>query len=216
MAEDGSPEGGTKPLSRIQARNRRRILEAALDVFSQAGFRGATLDQIAERAGMSKPNVLYYFDSKDSIHVALLNALMSRWLAPLERLGTRAGEPPLDALMAYIRRKLEMSFEMPRESRLFAGEVLQGAPRMAPHLDSTLKPLFDEKCALIRRWVDEGQLATVDPEHLLYSIWAVTQHYADFEAQVGALTADQATARERAATHVDALFFRLLAPRQKT
>ena len=210
MAEDGSRALADRPRSRIQTRNRRRILDAALDIFSQHGFRGATLDQIAAQAGMSKPNVLYYFDSKDAIHVTLLNALMAEWLAPLDALN--AGADPLSALMDYVHRKLEMSFEMPRESRLFAGEILQGAPRMAPHLDSALAPLFVEKCALIRGWSAAGLIAPVDPEHLIYSIWAVTQHYADFEAQVAALTPEPDGARARATAHVDTLFRRLLAP----
>lgn len=218
MAEDGSPppaaRAAGRPRSRIQTRNRRRILEAALDVFSQEGFRGATLDQIAERAGMSKPNVLYYFNSKDAIHVILLNALMAQWLAPLAALDEGDGsDAPLEALMAYVRRKLEMSYDLPRESRLFAGEVLRGAPRIGPDLETGLKPLFEEKCALIRRWSEAGRIAPVDPAHLLFSIWAVTQHYADFDAQVSMLTpASPDAGRARALEHVEALFRARLDP----
>lgn len=193
-------------------RNRERILDAALDVFSSQGFRGATLDEIADRAGMSKPNILYYFDGKEAIHVALLNGLMAKWLAPLEAL--RDEDSPLDALMAYVATKLDMSRSMPRESRLFANEVLQGAPRMGPHLRAGLKPLFDEKCRLIRRWIEAGRIAPVDPEHLLFTIWAVTQHYADFEAQVDVLVAGQAGGWDRATAHVDGMFRTLLSPQR--
>lgn len=210
MAEDGvPPESKTaKPRSRIQLRNRRRILDAALDVFAAQGFRGATLDEIAERAGMSKPNMLYYFDSKEAIHVALLNALMSEWLAPLERLDD--ADDPLEALMGYIRTKLEMSRKMPRQSRLFANEILQGAPRMGPHLERGLKPLFEEKCALIRRWIAAGRIAPVDAEHFLFTVWAVTQHYADFEAQVDVLMPDKDAAWARARSHVEGMFRAML------
>ncbi|GGB14814.1 TetR family transcriptional regulator C-terminal domain-containing protein [Allosediminivita pacifica] len=213
MADDGalsSRPGAAKPRSRIQRRNRKKILEAALDVFSQHGFRGATLDQIAGRAGMSKPNMLYYFDSKEAIHVELLNALMSEWLAPLEAL--QDAEDPVAEIMGYVRSKMEMSRVMPRESRLFAGEILQGAPRMAPHLKAALKPLFDRKCALIRGWSESGRLAPVDAEHLLFTIWAVTQHYADFEAQVDVLMPEKEAAWRRACAHVEGLFMRLLTP----
>lgn len=199
-----------KPLSRIQLRNRERILDAALDVFSAQGFRGATLDEIAERAGMSKPNILYYFDGKEAIHVALLNGLMAEWLAPLEAL--RDQDSPLEALMVYVATKLEMSRRMPRESRLFANEVLQGAPRMGPHLRAGLKPLFDAKCALITRWIEAGRIAPVDPEHLLFTIWAVTQHYADFEAQVDVLVSGQTDGWDRATAHVDGMFRKMLSP----
>ena len=199
-----------KKQSRIQARNRLRILQAALEVFSQHGFAGATLDQIAEAAGLSKPNMLYYFDGKEAIYLALLNGLMSEWLAPL-----RAMDPdgdPLAELLAYIDRKLDMSREYPRESRLFASEILRGAPRMTPDLEKGLKPLFDEKCALIAAWMDQGKIARTDPAHLIYSIWAVTQHYADFEAQVQVLTGYGAASWAAAHDHVRLMFRRLLTP----
>ncbi|SDI75935.1 TetR family transcriptional regulator C-terminal domain-containing protein [Lutimaribacter saemankumensis] len=196
-----------KKPSRIQQKNRKRILEAALDVFSQHGYRGATLDQIAEAAGLSKPNILYYFSGKEEIHVTLLNRLMETWLDPLAEMDPDGD--PLEELLAYVRRKLQMSRDFPRESRLFANEILQGAPRMAPHLQSGLKPLFDEKCTLIRMWMDQGRLAPVDPGHLIVSIWATTQHYADFDAQLGVLMPPGAPGAE---SFLDTLYTRLLSP----
>ncbi|MCE8469187.1 TetR family transcriptional regulator, partial [Rhodovulum sulfidophilum] len=110
------------PRTRIQRRNREAILEAALDVFSQQGFRGATLDQIARKAGLSKPNLLYYFPSKEAMHETLLAGLLDTWLAPLRALDPE-GEP-LDEILGYVHRKLLMSRDFPRESRLFANEIL--------------------------------------------------------------------------------------------
>lgn len=199
-----------KKPSRIQLRNRKRILDAALEVFSQFGYRGATLDQIAKEAGLSKPNILYYFDGKEAIHVALLNTLMETWLDPLAEMNP-TGEP-LEEVLSYIHRKVQMSREFPRESRLFANEILQGAPRMKPHLMSGLKPLVDEKSALLQDWMEQGKLATVDPRHLLYSIWATTQHYADFEVQVGILSAAEKDPLEGAEAYLDTMFRKLLTP----
>lgn len=174
-----------KKPSRIQLRNRRRIMDAALDVFSQHGYRGATLDQIAITAGLSKPNILYYFAGKEEIHVTLLSQLMETWLDPLIEMD--ADGDPLGEILAYVQRKLDMSRDLPRESRLFANEILQGAPRMGAHLQSDLKPLFDEKCAVIQGWMNRGQLAQVNVHHLIFSIWSTTQHYADFEVQISVL-----------------------------
>jgi len=195
--------------SRIQQRNRKRILEAALDVFSQHGYRGATLDQIAARSGLSKPNILYYFSGKEAIHVTLLNQLMKTWLEPMRDIDP-AGDPR-EELLRYVHRKLEMSRKYPRESRLFANEILQGAPRIQPHLERELKPLVDSTAALIERWIGEGKLAAVDPMHLIFSIWATTQHYADFEAQVQLLMRDRPH-RDGAADYLDMLYRRLLTP----
>lgn len=206
--ETSAADTGAKPPSRIQLRNRRRILDAALEVFSQHGYRGATLDQIADAAEMSKPNLIYYFDGKEAIHVALLNALMAEWLAPLEELDAKGD--PVEELLRYIRRKMEMSRAFPRESRLFANEIIQGAPRMRPHLESGLKPLFDEKCALLQGWMDAGHLPRMDPGHLMFTIWAITQHYADFEAQVAVLMPDTQAATQGAEDHVERIFRKLL------
>ncbi|WP_300546828.1 TetR family transcriptional regulator C-terminal domain-containing protein [Roseovarius sp.] len=195
--------------SRIQQRNRKLILDAALEVFSNHGYRGATLDLIAARAGLSKPNILYYFEGKEDIHVTLLNQLMDSWLAPLREIDPMGD--PMEEVLAYVHRKLEMSRDLPRESRLFANEVLQGAPRMAPHLETVLKPLVDDTADLIEGWIAAGKLAAVDPRHLLFSIWATTQHYADFDAQVRVLM-DEADVQEGARAHLDTMFRRLLAP----
>lgn len=171
--------------TRIQTEKRERILEAALEVFSAHGFRGATIDQIAEAAGMSKPNLLYYFRSKEAIHEALIERLLQTWLAPLRELDD-VGDP-MTELRSYIRRKLEMARDYPRESRLFANEILQGAPRIMPMLEGELKALVDEKAKVIRGWIKAGRIVPVDPWHLIFSIWATTQHYADFDVQVRAV-----------------------------
>ena len=199
-----------KKHSRIQLRNRKRIIDAALEVFSQHGYRGATLDQIAEQAGLSKPNILYYFDGKEAIHVTLLNKLMETWLDPLAKMDPNGD--PLGEILGYMHRKMQMSRKFPRESRLFANEVLQGAPRMGPHLESGLKPLFEEKVALIQSWMDDGKLAISDPRHLIFSIWATTQHYADFEAQVSVLTKGDKAVFPGAEAYLDTLFRKVLEP----
>ena len=172
----------TAPLTRIQKRNRSLILEAALEEFSSDGFRGATLDRIAETAGLSKPNVLYYFPSKDAIYRALLIGLMETWLDPLRHLDPDGD--PVEEILGYVRLKLEMARTYPRESRLFANEIVQGAPRFLDQIEGPLKTLVDEKAGLIRSWSDKGQIAPLDPHHLIFSIWATTQHYADFDVQV--------------------------------
>ncbi len=199
----------TQARTRIQKKNRIAILDAALDVFSQFGFRGSTLDQIAKAAGLSKPNLLYYFPSKEAIHVELLSCLMDTWLDPLRDLDP-TGDPRSE-ILAYVRRKLEMSRNMPRESRLFANEILQGAPRMMDAIKGELKQLTDEKAAVIAGWMDAGEIAHSHPYHLLFSIWSLTQHYADFDVQVRAVLGDEGDDPFPAAEHyLETLFSKLL------
>ena len=108
-------EGKSRPRTRIQREKQDLILDAALNVFSLHGFRGATIDQIAEAAGMSKPNLLYYFASKEEIHRRLLTSMLDLWLDPLRELDSEGD--PIPELKSYIRRKLEMARDYPRESR---------------------------------------------------------------------------------------------------
>lgn len=198
-----------KPQTRIQKRNQAAILSAGLDIFSKYGFRGSTLDQIAEAAGLSKPNLLYYFPSKEAIHTTLLERLLDTWLDPLRALDG-AGDP-VHEIMDYARRKLALSRDFPRESRLFANEILQGAPRIEPILHSDLKTLVDEKAAIIQGWADAGKIAPIDPHHLIFSIWALTQHYADFDVQVRAVLGDKPP-YDGAAVFLEQLYTKLLTP----
>ncbi len=210
-ARGARPVNEARTRTRIQRRNTGAILEAALEVFSAHGFRGATLDQIAEVAGLSKPNLLYYFPSKEAIHLELLTGLLDLWLDPLRALDP-AGEPVAE-ILAYVRRKLELSRDFPRESRLFANEVLQGAPRLSGVIAGDLRALVDEKAGVISAWAAAGRIRPVHPRHLIFSIWALTQHYADFDVQVRlVLGPAEPDPFPEAGRHLTALFTRLLAP----
>jgi TetR/AcrR family transcriptional regulator len=182
---DGARAAKTRKRTRIQAANEERILDAGLEVFSTYGFRGATVDQIAAHAGMTKPNLLYYFRRKRDIYLAVLNRTHEMWLQPLEAL-VHEGDPAQE-IADYIDRKLEMARDNPKASRLFAMEIIQGAPILGEILVGRLKTLVDDKAAIIRRWVAEGKLAPIDPYHLIFMVWATTQHYADFEVQIRAI-----------------------------
>ena len=175
--------------SRIQTENRALIMQAALDVFSTDGYRGATVDRIAERAGMSKTNLLYYYPSKDDIYRTVIEQTVEVWLEPFEAIDPDGD--PIEQLRRYITVKLEMSATHPEASRLFANEIQRGAPLVGEFLSTRLKALVDDKAAVIRTWIDQCKLAPVDPYHLIFAIWATTQHYADFDVQVQAILGGQ-------------------------
>ncbi|AEF44899.1 HTH-type transcriptional regulator RutR [Serratia plymuthica] len=172
--------------SRAVAAKRSTIMDAALEFFSLYGIHGTSLDQVAERADVSKTNLLYYFPSKEELYVAVLKGILDVWLAPLKAL--RADQEPLQAIREYIRLKLDVSRHHPQASRLFCLEMIQGAPLLKLELQGGLKALVDEKSAMIERWIAEGHIAAVEPHHLIFMLWATTQHYADFWVQVEAVT----------------------------
>lgn len=208
--------GRDRPLTRIQREKQDVILEAALDVFSREGFRGATIDQIAEAAGMSKPNLLYYFPRKEEIYKRLMTQMLATWLLPLREIDSDGD--PVPELRSYIRRKLEMSRDFPRESRLFANEMLQGAPRILDVLETDLKDLVDEKAEVLEGWMAQGKITRTDPYHLIFSIWATTQHYADFDVQVRAVLGKARGGEGRfedAARYLENLFLFGLLPKKE-
>ncbi|NNE89257.1 MAG: TetR family transcriptional regulator [Silicimonas sp.] len=197
-----------KPETRIQKKNHAVILDAGLKVFSQYGFRGSTLDNIAKEAGLSKPNLLYYFSSKDAIYKALLAQLLENWLAPVKAIDPMGD--PVEEVLKYAKLKLKMSQHFPRESRLFANEIIQGAPQIGDVLRGELRDVIDALATVLNSWVEGGRIRPVDPYHLVFSIWAVTQHYADFEVQVTAIFGE-GDPFPTAEVHLEDMLRRLLA-----
>ncbi|MFT3803527.1 MAG: HTH-type transcriptional regulator RutR [Burkholderiaceae bacterium] len=165
---------------------RSAILGAALGLFSRFGLHGTTVDQVAARAQVSKSNLLYYYASKEDLYVAVLRDLLDVWLAPLRAFS--AEQDPREAIAGYIRNKLALSRDRPDASRLFCLEMVQGAPLLQDELANELRALVERKSGVIRAWIDEGRLTPVAPHHLMFTLWAVTQHYADFAVQVQAVS----------------------------
>lgn len=171
-------------LKRIEAK-RGAILDAALALFSRYGLHGTTVEQIARTAAVSKTNLFYYFASKEEVYVGVLSRLLDQWLEPLRDL--QLDTDPIEGIGEYIRRKVLFSRTHPEASRLFCLEMVQGAPLLRHELETSLKQLVDAKAEVIRGWTAAGKLGPIDPYHLIFAIWATTQHYADFASQVDAL-----------------------------
>ncbi|WP_432323543.1 HTH-type transcriptional regulator RutR [Yersinia enterocolitica] len=180
--------------SKAGAAKRQLIMTAALELFSLYGFHGTSLDQVAERADVSKTNLLYYFPSKEALYIAVLKDILAIWLAPLKAL--QADQQPVDAIRHYIALKLAVSRDHPQASRLFCLEMVQGAPLLKQELAGELKTLFDDKVLIIRRWMDDGLIAKVEPQHFIFMLWATTQHYADFSAQIEAISGKSLSDKE--------------------
>ena len=166
---------------------RHQLLNAALDVFSQYGFNGASLDEIAQLADMHKSNIFYYYENKEALYIEVLTNVLQKWLAPLQVL--EVDLEPVEALSDYLMQKIEISRTQPKASKLFALEIIQGAPHISPILKGPLKKLFKRKAKVITTWQEQGKIsAAIDPELLILNIWAVTQNYADFSTQMEMVT----------------------------
>jgi TetR/AcrR family transcriptional regulator len=198
-----------RPPRRLREAERKRqaILAAALDLFSRHGVDGTSLDRVAERADMSKTNLIYYYPTKDALYEAVLIRVLSGWLVPLDEIDT--ANTPEQAIRRYIREKMVFSRDNAAASRLFCFEILHGAPMLGGRLRDMLRPVMAAKAKVIRRWIRLGLMAPVDPHQLIYSMWATTQHFADFASQIEALsgkTLDDPAFFEQSVDHVTRLF----------
>ena len=176
-----------RPLRRIEIRqqNETLILQAAEKVFAEAGFGGATMQLIADMAGLPKANLHYYFPTKEALYRQVVQNIFEIWLQAAGSMDRAPG--PVEGIGAYIDAKMEISRRRPDGSKVWASEVMHGAPVIQDYLETTLRDWTTGRATLIQRWIDEGKMAAVDPEHLLYMLWATTQHYADFGHQIETL-----------------------------
>jgi TetR/AcrR family transcriptional regulator len=202
-----------KRRGRVRAANEERILRAAEAVFAEQGFSGATTAAIAERAGVPKANLHYYFASKEALYGEVLRRILDLWLRASDAIAEDAD--PATALGSYIAEKLRYSRTRPLASKIFASELLHGAPRIADFLAGDLRRAVDRKAEVIERWIAEGRLAPVEPRHLLFLIWAATQTYADFDIQVAAVLGRRKLTQAdftRAAETISSIVLRGLVP----
>ena len=166
---------------------RQQLLNAALDVFSLYGFSGASLDEIAQIAEMHKSNIFYYYENKEALYVEVLTTVLQKWLAPLQTLESEL--EPEEAISNYLIQKIEVSRTQPKASRLFALELIQGAPHILEILKGPLKKLVKRKAKVILMWQEQGKISKeIDPELFILNIWAITQNYADFSIQMEMVT----------------------------
>lgn len=166
------------------------ILHHAETIFAEFGFKGATMQAIADAAGLPKANLHYYFPTKKALYREVIEQIFTIWLDAADSFDTSAS--PREALTQYIRKKMQISRAHPCGSKVWANEVIQGAPIVQDYLQTTLNEWTDTRIKVINRWISDEKIDAVNPRHLLYMIWSTTQHYADFQHQITTLNGGKA------------------------
>ncbi|MEM1112510.1 MAG: TetR/AcrR family transcriptional regulator [Pseudomonadota bacterium] len=178
---NGARRGPYKP-GQIRDRNFQLIIDAAEYEFARHGYHGTSTQKIADRAGIAKANIHYYFNSKSNLYLEVLDNIISLWNDFLDDVSVE--DDPAEVLDKFVRRKVALSFSHPQASRVFAVEIIQGAPHIKEYIRTRMRKWVTEKAGVLRQWSAEGRMADIDPVHLIFLIWSSTQHYADFETQV--------------------------------
>jgi len=158
-----------------------QIYQAAIEVFAAHGADGASTQAVADRAGLSKAQLHYYIDSKEALYRQVLQDIIDDWIGIFgfsdEAFGARK------VLTEHIRRKMNFSFDQPLRSRIFAAEMMRGAP-VAREMMGNSKRRTQQAVAVLQNWIAQGQMGPVDPQLFLFHLWATTQFYADHAAQI--------------------------------
>ena len=199
----------------IRAENERLILEAGERIFAQHGFRGGTMQMIADQAGLPKANLHYYFDSKEKLYRCVVEKIFEIWLQAASSFEN--SDEPKEALKLYIYEKMQISRRHPYGSKVWANEVMQGAPIIQDFLETQLRSWTDGRIESIQAWIAAGKIRSVEPRWVMYMIWATTQHYADFGHQIETLNADAPLSEaqwEAASETVFEVIWNGLAPKQ--
>ena len=159
------------------------IVAEAVRVFAESGYEGASIATVAENAGLSKQNLMYYFPTKQALYERVLDGVIDDWLARMDSLADPQ-QDPRDVLRAYVQAKLKFSREQPWASRVYAMEVISGAQLYGDQIQKRVVPLLRKDIEVFERWIGEGKIGPVNATHLLFAIWAMTQSYADFSTQM--------------------------------
>jgi len=183
-ARDGRPPA-RKGRTTIRQENERTLLEAAEVIFAELGFAGATTAAIAKRAGVPKANLHYYFATKEALYRAVVERVLTAWLAAANSFDT--SDDPRDALSTYIGAKMDLARAMPLASRIWSAEIMRGAPIIQDFLDTTLTDWVASREGAVRRWIAAGKLRPIDARVLFYMIWATTQQYANAAHEIATL-----------------------------
>ena len=182
---ESGDDAAAGPRERARAQIEAKILGAAEAVFAEHGFSGASMSEIARRAGIPKPNLHYYCKTKDELYQRVLRHILDLWLGTADEI--QADSDPAAALAHYIAAKIDLARRHPLASRVFANELIHGAPRLGDFLENELQDWVAKKSKVIEGWVKAGKMHPVDPRHLFFMLWAATQTYADFAVQIAAV-----------------------------
>ena len=171
---------------KIREQNYQVIIDAAEVIFAQNGFKGASMMAIANQAGLPKANIHYYFKNKSLLYAAVLEGIIDEWNSGFDNITEE--DDPATVLQSYIYDKVQLSCRRPLPSKLFASEIIAGAPYLNDYIRTDMREWLCNKVQVMNSWMQQGKMRSIDAEHFIFMIWATTQHYADFESQVLLIT----------------------------
>ncbi len=181
----------SKSISNIGVKRRSIILSAALRAFADNGYKGTSIQMIADAASLPKTNVLYYFATKKALYSEVMQSILLKWNSSFDEV--TADDCPAQSLANYIADKMETSRTHPYSSKVFAIEIINGGQNLEESVKEDNKIWVKGRIAVLEAWIAAHKIEMLNPEYLLYHIWSSTQHYADFSSQIRQLRGREMT-----------------------
>ena len=192
-----------------------RILDAARFEFARRGFPAARLQDIAERAGLTHPTLLYHFGTKERLYAAVIEQAMEDWAAMTSAAVAQA-PPGFERVAALVDAGLEFFASHHDFVVIWRREAIEGGGRLEQAMVEHLRPFFDRAVVFLRREVAAGRLREHDAIELMQLVYgAVMTYFSDAGFRARLLDEDpfSAEARERFRRALTAMLRDVLAPR---
>ena len=179
---------------------RDQILLAAEAVFAEKGFAGARLEDVAERVGIRRASMVYYFRDKQQLYDAVLSAVFGALLGRLHDAVNAAGSIA-ERIEAAVTAWVNYVGERPTMARLLLREVSDASAARQPAVVEHARPILATMEALIREGQKKGLLQPLDPIHLASTIAGATVFFVAATPLLGADWPHDPLSREQFAAH---------------
>jgi TetR/AcrR family transcriptional regulator len=156
-----------------------RILAEARGEFARRGFTAARLQDIAERAGLSHPTLLYHFGSKEHLYEAVIEAAVHDW-ADTTRRAVSTGLRGFDQVVALLEAGFEFFASHHDLVVIVRREAIEGGGRLEQAIADHMRPFLEDAIAFLERETHARRLRPHDPAELLELCYsALLTHFSD-------------------------------------
>src|SRR6478735_10410985 len=191
-----------------------RILEAARIEFAQHGY-AARLQDIAERADLTHPTLLYHFGSKEGLYAAVIEQAMLDWAAVTSR---AVSDAPVgfDRVAALVSAAMEFFATHHDFVVIWRREAIEGGARLEIAMTQQMRPFLARAVGFLEREIEAGRLRAHDPAELMQTVYgAVSTYFSDagFRAALSGVDPMTSESRERFRDSFTAMLRDALEPR---
>ena len=192
---------------------RARILAAALDLFADRSFEGATTRDIAARAGVSQPSLNYHFRSKDELWRAAVAGLFDDLgTAMTARVDGLRGVDLVTTAKLVIRDFVAFSAAHPQLHRIITQESKAEGERIDWLVDQHVRPLYEVTTAMFERLVEQGAVPAIPAPFLYYLLTGAGPTIFVLAPECRRLAGFDPLTPEAVQTHADAVIRLLFGP----